>query len=225
MRLLILDDDPGFVTVLKQGLILSEFKVDSAGTPQQALEMIARQRYAVAIVDLNLPEGGGRKFLEQYRHVDPLLAVIIVTASPPSTAAVEFLSGGANALALDYIHKPEPKLLKRVATAVDKYGRRLESGDFKLDIRLRQAYWRDQPLELREKEMACLHALLLNPDGIDYVELARAVYGRTMELDEAITKLAAPLSRLRRKLEDTTGHQLINSWAGNNLRLLAHVVG
>jgi CheY-like chemotaxis protein len=109
-RVLVVDDQIEVCELVKKVLVRAGYLVDSAGTGEEALEMLAKQPVDVVIVDKNLPRMHGGEVITQARRLLPDLAVILITAFPePFALPPERLDG--------YLAKPF-KSLKAIEEAV-----------------------------------------------------------------------------------------------------------
>lgn len=87
-RLLVVDDDPGIVDLVRQLLEGEPYQVVAAADGQEALEAIARQRPDVVLLDLLMPRLDGFAVIEhlqqdpQYRRIP----VIVLTAKALTAA-------------------------------------------------------------------------------------------------------------------------------------------
>jgi len=109
--ILVLDDDEGIRTQYRW--LLSQHKVLTAGDRAQAVELVERDRPAIAIVDLGLPpdpDGAteGLATVEQLLKIAPETKVIVVTGNENREYAVKAVASGA----YDFFRKPvDPDLL------------------------------------------------------------------------------------------------------------------
>ncbi len=77
-------------------------EVFSAGSAAEALDVIARRRPDIVILDIQLPDRSGLDSFEQIRNLDPAMPVIFITAAGSSDKAITAMKLGA----LDYLLKP-----------------------------------------------------------------------------------------------------------------------
>jgi CheY-like chemotaxis protein len=87
-RLLIVDDDPQVVDLMRQFLEDEDYDIEAAMDGQEALEAIARQRPDVIFLDLLMPRLDGFGVIEQLR-IDPDhrdIPIIVLTAKTLSEA-------------------------------------------------------------------------------------------------------------------------------------------
>ena len=100
-RVLVVDDEYGPREAIAFTLG-TEFAVDTAERAREALEMIAKDEYAVIILDIRMPEMDGIQALEKIRQIDPEVAVIMLTGYGTLATAQQAMVGGAN----QYLRKP-----------------------------------------------------------------------------------------------------------------------
>ncbi len=100
-RLLVVEDEPDTGRLLH--LMLSEggYAVDRVQSLEQARECLAKVRYQAMTLDLHLPDGSGRQFLEEIRANPALTALPVVVIS--AAAQVEVSAPAAH---LFWLHKP-----------------------------------------------------------------------------------------------------------------------
>jgi two-component system, NtrC family, response regulator AtoC len=115
-RILIVDDDPGFRSLLSTILEGEGYDVHGAGTVEEALRAGGRRKYDLVVTDLNLPDGDGLAVLQWWSENMPETPVIMITAFGTIASAVEAMKLGA----VDYLGKPlsspdELRLLVRKA--------------------------------------------------------------------------------------------------------------
>ena len=73
-RILVVDDEPEIVELLRDFLTGEGFVVDAAGDASGALELIRKQIYDAAVLDFNLPDMDGVMLHRQIRQMDSELA-------------------------------------------------------------------------------------------------------------------------------------------------------
>lgn len=81
IRVLVVDDEISVRTSLVGFLEDSDFDVGSAGSGEEALELVAREYYDVAIVDLRLPGISGETLIIEAHKIAPDLRFLIHTGS------------------------------------------------------------------------------------------------------------------------------------------------
>ena len=84
VRLLIIDDEPSLLELLKRYLERMGYQVDTAAESASALAGFAADplRYDLVITDLHLPGAGGEELLAQMRKLNPGLRALIASGLP-----------------------------------------------------------------------------------------------------------------------------------------------
>ncbi|MGB5132795.1 MAG: sigma-54 dependent transcriptional regulator [Steroidobacteraceae bacterium] len=106
-RILIADDQADILAALRLLLKREGFEVAAATSPAGVLDVVARERVDVALVDLNYARDTtsgkeGLDLVDQLRKRDPELPVVVMTAWATVDVAVQAMRRGAN----DFIEKP-----------------------------------------------------------------------------------------------------------------------
>jgi two-component system KDP operon response regulator KdpE len=81
MRVLIVDDDQDIRRALLDLLESRHYMAKSVGTGVQALEQVRDQRFGVVILDLELPDVNGLEVLRRLKEGDPILPIVMLTAT------------------------------------------------------------------------------------------------------------------------------------------------
>src|SRR5579859_7302812 len=92
-RILLVDDEPGMLRMLKVALGQYGFVTEEALDGQEAMELLGRKSFDVIVSDVNMPRYPGLEFLRGVRERDPDVPVIMMTGKPSiesSTRAVEY---------------------------------------------------------------------------------------------------------------------------------------
>jgi DNA-binding NtrC family response regulator len=101
-RVLVVDDDPLTLKLLEKTLSLAGYDVVKAQSGTDALERLRGQVFAAAVVDIRMPGMDGIQLLREIKRHDPAIEVVMTTAHPEVSTAVEALKEGA----YDYLQKP-----------------------------------------------------------------------------------------------------------------------
>ncbi len=102
IRLLIVDDEVGFVNILAKRLSRRNMDVTSAYTGTEAIQTLRKQDFDVAVLDLKMEEMDGIEVLKIFKKMDPKMVVIMLTGHGSEQAAREGIEFGA----FDYLTKP-----------------------------------------------------------------------------------------------------------------------
>lgn len=101
--LLLVEDEPLLRERLQRILLQLEYPpsaISHAGTLAEARAAIARQRPAVALVDLGLPDGSGLELIRELFQADPAMLILVVSAWRSEEAILEALRAGASGYVL-----------------------------------------------------------------------------------------------------------------------------
>ncbi|ABO50784.1 two component, sigma54 specific, transcriptional regulator, Fis family [Desulforamulus reducens MI-1] len=104
---LIIDDEQSVGTFFSRLLKPKGYRVGVACSGVQAHELVAKDHYDVAMVDLKLPDADGLSLLQHIKNVQPQCEVIIMTGYSTTRTAVKAIQYGA----FDYIEKPFDDIL------------------------------------------------------------------------------------------------------------------
>ncbi|HUT80460.1 MAG TPA: response regulator [Candidatus Bathyarchaeia archaeon] len=149
INLLITDDDKDireiFIEILKRSGYIN---IESAGTGEEAVEILSNKFIDIALIDLNLPDINGMDLISQYRTISPDTEFIIITgygSIDSAIKAMQFDVGG-------YLEKPVSgnKLLRTLEEVLVKHNLKMENQRFLKD------------LENANKEILFLNDLLVN---------------------------------------------------------------
>jgi len=102
MRFLLIEDNQKLAVAVVERLQLDGHAIDHADTLDAALAFIAVADYDLILLDIMLPDGDGRDFLERQRRAAKRVPIIVVTARSAVSDRVGLLDLGAD----DYITKP-----------------------------------------------------------------------------------------------------------------------
>ena len=102
MEILVIDDEASLRRTLRTTLESQRHRVTEAGTSDQALAALNRQRFDLAFLDLRLGREDGLDLLPRLLAEAPDLAVVVMTAYATVSSAVEALRRGA----FDFLSKP-----------------------------------------------------------------------------------------------------------------------
>jgi Response regulator containing CheY-like receiver, AAA-type ATPase, and DNA-binding domains len=94
VRVLLVDDEAGFTSVLKKRLERRGYAVSVALSGAEALRALRGQDFDVAVVDLKMHDMDGLEILDVFRKMIPEMPVIMLTGHGSETAAHEELARG-----------------------------------------------------------------------------------------------------------------------------------
>ena len=101
-KILVVDDDPALHEIIQGGLAGQAHTLSHAYDGEQGIDLLARESFDLAIVDLILPDMDGVGFLDRLRSTHPDLRTIIITAHGTPDAVVSALRQRVS----DFLVKP-----------------------------------------------------------------------------------------------------------------------
>ena len=184
-RILVVDDETEIVALVAYHLAKTGYRVSTASSGQDALELARRERPSLIVLDLMLPGISGFDVLEQLRLDESTrdIAVIMLTARREEPDRIRGLSLGAD----DYLTKPfsPAELVLRVAAILRRTGSVQPAGN--------------------------TDALVIGPLHIDRAAMTVNVSGEAVELTPTEFKLLLTLAERRGRVQGR-GHLLETVW-------------
>jgi two-component system, OmpR family, response regulator len=115
VRLLLIDDEKDFVNILSKRIQRRNIDVAKAFSGREAIQMLRRQAFDVAVLDLKMEDMNGIEVLKVLKIMAPKLVVIMLTGHGSAEAAEQGIKLGA----FDYLTKPceLEALLKKIMAA------------------------------------------------------------------------------------------------------------
>lgn len=225
-RVLVVDDDPGIRDVLTDYLVRQGFEAEGARDAQEMDRLLARRPADVVVLDLMMPGEDGLSVCRRLAESGP--PVIMLSAMGEDTDRIVGLELGAS----DYLPKPcNPReLLARIRAVLRRGGDRPKSGGqavwlgaFRLDLVRRELTGPGGALTaLSTGEFRLLQTFVERPGRIlTRDQLLDLSNGPTADsFDRAVD---VQISRLRKKLDDGTGRDVIETVRGEGYRLAVEV--
>lgn len=102
MKVLIVDDEEGFASLLAGHLIARDIVVDCVYLGKKALARLLHFRPDVVILDMQMPDIHGVEVLAQIKSTAPAVEIIVLTGNTSFDTGIECMKLGA----FDYIFKP-----------------------------------------------------------------------------------------------------------------------
>lgn len=99
---LVVDDEPDLRTLYELTLVREGYLVESAGTVNDAWQLLQERHFDIVITDMRLPDGMGLEILRRLRADQRRERCVVITAYGSAQNAVDSLKAGA----FDYLTKP-----------------------------------------------------------------------------------------------------------------------
>jgi two-component system KDP operon response regulator KdpE len=220
-KVLVVDDDPPFLTVMRSALSNSGAEVVTAETGASALQIVARTRLDAILLDLGLPDCDGKSVIEEVRGWTDT-PVIVLSARHEPDERIAALDLGAN----DYLTKPfhMGELQARLRAALRQVQRSLAevrsySGcGLELDFDARRVTLLGEDVRLTRKEYELLACLARHAGQVvSHKQLLVAGWGGAVS-DTQFVRVY--VGQIRQKLEaDPSAPTLILTEPGIGYRL------
>jgi DNA-binding response OmpR family regulator len=201
-RVLVVDDEPRIVQLVRDYLERAGFAVSTARDGREALMRARQDRPDLILLDLGLPELDGLEVTRRLRR-DSGVPIIMLTARDDETDKVVGLELGAD----DYVTKPfSPRelaarvraVLRRHAGASD--AELIQAGDLVLDVPRIRVDVAGRAVTLTATEFQLLTAMARQPGRVfTRSQLLDAIHGVAFESYERA--IDAHVKNIRRKIE------------------------
>ena len=179
-KILLVEDDPNFGTVLKDYLTMNDYEIVHAKNGMEGFEKFKKDDFDLCILDVMMPYKDGFTLAKEIREKNEDVPIIFLTAKAMKEDVLKGYKVGAD----DYLNKPfdsEVLLMKikaiiqRKATdsVTDSKQFEFKIGKFHLNSKLRFLKFKDQdPVKLSPKENDLLRLLALHENDLMPRELA-----------------------------------------------------
>jgi DNA-binding response OmpR family regulator len=203
MKILVVDDDPDIVRLLKYFLEAKGRQVQTASTGAEALELFKREPPDLVILDVMLPGMDGWTVLQKIRESSQVPVLMLTGKDAPTDKAKGLLSG-----ADDYIAKPFDlaELEARIVAVMRRYKPSarpalIRVGDLEIDDSVKHVKVKGRTVSLSPKEYELLKLLASEPGRVfSHQEIIAAVWqNKPFITSSDVTKY---IYLLREKLED-----------------------
>ena len=199
VKVLLVEDDLSFGSVLKSFLEINDYQVDWVDDGKYAFEHFKKGEFNICILDIMLPHVDGFTIASEIRLINPDVPIIFLTAKKLKEDVLKGYGVGGD----DYITKPFDTdiLLAKIKAIIAR--RDFQSatkdiyniGQFVFNAKLRILAFNDVETKLSPKEAELLELLASNPNELINRELALKKiwtsdnYFTARSMDVYITKL------------------------------------
>jgi len=202
MRILLAEDNPDLARWLAKLLRRDRFVIDCVDNGADADEALRSQDYALAILDVGLPQLDGLSVLRKLRARGKSTPVIMLTARDSVDSRVAGLDGGAD----DYVVKPfdiaelEARIRAQLRRTAPITQRKIEFGPLTFHCESRDFALDGAALALTPREHAVLERLMRDLGRVTpKPALADSVFGFADEANPNAVEIY--VHRLRKKIE------------------------
>lgn len=215
--ILVVDDDPEIIDLLRLDLELMGFNVDYANDGAGGLKKAEAKRYDLIILDVMMPKMDGFEVCKKIRanRISNNVPIILLTAK----GTIEDKIRGFNAGSDDYLVKPFEfqelmvrmrALFRRTGTLTQgsptqRKDEILSAGDLKLIPSSLEVVVRGQLIKLTPTEFEILYCLMQHVnEAVPLATILQEVWG--YEADEDVRMLRVHIGGLRQKIERDHKH-------------------
>ena len=215
IKILVVDDDPDIVEILKYNLKNSGYSVKSAGNGVDAIKKAKKFIPDIILMDVMMPEMSGIEACEEIKNIDQLSQAIIIFLSARSEDYTQISAYDAGAD--DYISKPvKPKiLLKKISNIAKKINSEkkapwiIDLGSIKINKEEYVVIKDKKEILLPRKEFELLFLLATKPDKVfTREEIMNKVWGTQVVVGDRTIDVHV------RKLREKIGEKHIKTLKG-----------
>lgn len=179
-RILLVEDDPNFGTVLKDYLSLNDYDVTLAKDGLEGLIMFKNNEFDLCILDVMMPRKDGFSLAKDIRLTNSVVPIIFLTAKTMKEDVLRGYQAGAD----DYLNKPfdSEVLLYKMKVVLQRHEKEKSAeeetfefniGNFHLNSKLRHLTLEGfEPVKLSPKENKLLKMLAIHKNDLMPRELA-----------------------------------------------------
>jgi len=197
-HILVVDDDDGIRSLVKQYLNENKYLVTTADSAEDAAKKILIIKFDLIVLDIMMPGKNGLEFMQEHKKIVDT-PILLLTAKGEASERVEGLEIGAD----DYLSKPfEPKeLILRIKnilnkTKKDNQKRIIEFGNIKIDLNKLLIVQNDKEFKINNTEKIILEKMINEPGKT----FSRIDIGKLIDLEKE-RSIDVIITRLRKKIE------------------------
>ena len=212
-RILLVDDDPKIISLLRRGLAYEGFEVYTSVDGESGVAAVQKYQPHLVLLDIGMPGIDGFEACRRLRLYGDV-AIIMLTARDDVADKVSALNLGAD----DYVPKPFAfdELVARIRAVLRRHSTGhdvLTYADVEVNQATHEARRAGHLLELTAKEYELLTLLMRSPRQVlTRQQLLTRVWGYDDEIES--NALEVHIGHLRQKLEAHGGSRLIQTIRG-----------
>jgi len=217
MKILIVEDEPNLLSVIRKGLSEKNHDVSAALDGTTAWEMLSNNSFDVIVLDVMLPDINGIELCRRLRAAGNYVPILMLTALNSSENIVAGLNAGAD----DYMAKPFrfTELEARVNALVRRAGQEHKTieniviEDLEIDLRTKSVKRKGETIVLTAKEFNLLHYLAKNSGTIlSREKILDNVWNINFDMNTNVVDVY--INYIRKKIDKPYSHKLIHTIKG-----------
>ena len=206
-HILIIEDEPGIYTFLKQGLEEEGYSISIAVDGEQGIELFQSEKPDLILLDWVLPKMDGIDVCKAIRQEDVNTPILFLTARDTVQDTIEGLQCGAN----DYIKKPFSfeELLERIKIHFRNSIEQgiLTLGNISLNSQTYEVQIEASDIALTHREFELLEFLIKNKGNVcKRDEIIEKVWGINFEYDTGVIDVFINAIRKKLNLDKDNGY-------------------
>jgi two-component system, OmpR family, copper resistance phosphate regulon response regulator CusR len=216
INILIVEDELRLAEILRKQLMESGFNVEIAYDGYNGKQLLARNRYNLIILDINLPLINGYDLCKEIRKTNSSIPIIMLTALGTPDNRVAGFDAGAD----DYVLKPFDfrELLARINVFLRRSEKinttdKLRIADLEMDLSTKTVTRASKRIDLTAKESSLLEFLMKSKDKLLTREvIIEKVWG--IDFDPSTNIIDVYINYLRKKIDRDYEPKLIHTKFG-----------
>lgn len=217
MGILLVEDEPNVVSVIKRGLTTYGFEVSVAANGVTGLQMALDHNFDLVILDVMLPLMDGIQVCKRIREQKKTVPIIMLTALDSTENIVGGLDSGAD----DYMVKPFKiaELAARLRTLLRRSGAEIQTNNsfaidnLHIDTESKIAKRNNEVLKLTATEYRLLEYFIKNQRKVlSRIQILENVWDIDFNMGTNVVDVY--VNYLRKKLEKNGGIKLIHTVFG-----------
>ena len=217
MKLLIVEDEPNLLSILRKGFAENNNDVSVALDGKTALEMIQNYTFDVVILDVMLPDINGIEICRRLRADKNFVPVLLLTALGTSENIVTGLNAGAD----DYVVKPfkfgeldaRVNALNRRANQDNEKVDAIVIADLEINAKAKSVKRNGESIVLTAKEFKLLYYLAKNSGRIvSRDQILDNVWDINFDMNTNVVDVY--INYLRKKIDKPFATKLIHTMKG-----------
>ncbi|WP_129714027.1 response regulator transcription factor [Pedobacter sp. SYP-B3415] len=217
MKILLIEDEPGLVSVVVRGLTELGFEISVAADGITGLDMALKHRFDLIILDLMLPGMNGITVCKEIRSQNTQVGILMLTALGTTENIVTGLDAGAD----DYLVKPfkfselEARIrsLSRRLAGVQSSSKKLSLGGLEVDLNSKTAKRNGKSISLTATEYRLLEYFMTNQNKVlSRIEILENVWDIDFNMGTNVVDVY--INYLRKKVDTGYPVKLIHTVFG-----------
>lgn len=217
MKLLIVEDDPNLLSIIRKGLSEKNHDVSAAMDGTTAMDMLQDNDFDVIVMDIMLPDTNGIELCRRLRTTNNYTPILLLTALGTTENVVAGLNAGAD----DYMAKPfkftelEARInaLARRAGQEQKAPEIIKIDDLEIDRRAKTVSRNSNNIILTAKEFRLLYYLAKNTGvTLSREKILDNVWNINFDMNTNVVDVY--INYLRKKIDKPYENKLIHTIKG-----------